>query len=69
LDKAIIERIPYEPREAEISETYDYIRDLIREEHRQPLRSIRDSLLELNEQIGIIACFGKTKFMIRGVRR
>jgi GxxExxY protein len=53
LDKAIIERVPYEPRKAEIIENYDYIRDLIREEHRQPLRSIRDSLLHLNEEIGI----------------
>ncbi len=53
MDKAIIERVPYEPREAEIEENYDYIRDQIGDEHRPVLRAVRESLLEINQQIGI----------------
>lgn len=53
MDKAIIQRIPYEPRQAEVVENYDYIRDVIREEHRRTLRGIRDSLLALNERVGV----------------
>jgi GxxExxY protein len=53
MDKAVIERVPYEPRKAEVIEDYDYIRSVLRDEHRPTLRSIRDSLLELNERIGI----------------
>ena len=53
MDKAIIERVPYEPREAEIEEDYDFIRDLIRDEHRPILRAVRESLLQINQQVGI----------------
>jgi len=53
MDKAIIERIPYNPHSAEVIENYDFIRDTIGEKHRQTLRAIRQSLLELNEQIGM----------------
>jgi GxxExxY protein len=53
LDKAIVERVPYSPRCAEVAEDYEYIHHVIREEHRSPLQTIRDALLALNEQIGI----------------
>jgi GxxExxY protein len=53
MDKAIIERVPCEPKEAEIEENYDYIRDQICDEHRPILRAVREALLEINQQIGI----------------
>ena len=53
MDKAIIERIPYQPRQAEVIEDYDSIRDDISDQHRQTLKMIREGLLEINEQIGI----------------
>ena len=53
MDKAIIERVPYKPKEGETDEDYDYIRDIIHDHHRDALRRIRESLLEINTAIGI----------------
>ncbi|MBC8872881.1 MAG: GxxExxY protein [Planctomycetes bacterium] len=53
MDKAIIERVPCEPRECETEEDYDYIRDQICDEHRPILQAVRKSLLEINQRIGI----------------
>lgn len=53
MDRAIIERVPYEPREAEVDEDYDYIRDLIQDRHRPTLQNIRESLLEIIKRVGI----------------
>ncbi|MBI2478177.1 MAG: GxxExxY protein, partial [Planctomycetia bacterium] len=53
MERAIIERVPYEPREAEIDEDYDYIRDIIQDRHRRTLQGIRDSLLEITSSVGV----------------
>ncbi len=53
MDKAIIERVPFESRIADVFEDYDYIPDNIGIEHRETLRRIRESLHEINSQIGI----------------
>jgi GxxExxY protein len=52
MERAIIERVPYEPREAEVDEDYAYIRDIIQDRHRPTLRTIRDSLLEITSSVG-----------------
>ena len=53
MDKAIIERVPFEPRIAEVIEDYGHINNTIRDEHRDVLRRICESLHEINTQIGI----------------
>jgi GxxExxY protein len=53
MERAIIERVPYEPREPELEENYDYIRDIIQDRHRMTLRSVRESLLEIIKSVGI----------------
>lgn len=53
MDSAIIERVPYNSRVAEVEEDYDSIHTVIRDRHRDTLRRIRESLLEINFQVGI----------------
>jgi GxxExxY protein len=54
MDKAIIERVPYDPPAAAVvDENYDYIRPLIRDADRPVLRAIREGLLEINRAIGL----------------
>ena len=53
LDKAVTQRVPRLPFEASLDENYDHITDLIREEHKPTLRTIRDSLLEIYQSVSL----------------
>lgn len=53
LSKAIIERLPYQPRRAEPEEDCDHIRDRLMPDVRDALRKTRDSLLAVYEQYGL----------------
>ncbi len=53
MEKAIIQRVVYEPRHPPVEEDYDYIRDRIQPNHKPLLRTIRDSLVHLNDEIGL----------------
>ncbi len=53
LPKVAIERFPYTEKEYEVIEAYDYIKDLITPDIRQPLRAVRNILLNIVETHGI----------------
>lgn len=53
MDKAIIERVPYDPREVSLEENYDHISDLLQSKHKTVLDTIRDGVLELHLVFGV----------------
>jgi GxxExxY protein len=53
LHKAITHRVPRLPFEAALKENYDHIADLLRDEHKPTLRSIRDGLLCIYQMVGL----------------
>lgn len=53
LNKAVIERLPYDPRSSELEENFDHITDVVCDRHRPVLRAIRDGLLRINREIGL----------------
>jgi GxxExxY protein len=53
LDRAIIERVPYEPRHAQAEEEYDHIAELISSEQHSVWQTIREALLVINAEIGL----------------
>ncbi len=53
MDSANIERIPFQPPEAAVEEDYDHIADFIPESLKPVLRSIREGLLRLHQDVGL----------------
>ena len=53
MDRAVIERVPYDPREALLDEDYDYISDMIQPKHKMVLLAIREGILELLQVFGV----------------
>lgn len=53
MDRAIIERVPYDPRDAPVDEDYEHIPAYIQSKHKTLLRAIRDGVLELHRVFGV----------------
>jgi GxxExxY protein len=53
MNKAVIERVPDDPRTAEPDEHYEHITDVIRDGHRPVLQAIRTGLLTINRVLGL----------------
>jgi GxxExxY protein len=51
--QAVIERVPYHPRQVAPTEDYEYIKPLLTPSAREELRTVRDSLLAIHHEFGI----------------
>lgn len=53
MDRAIIERVPYDPRDVPLDEDYDHITKLIQPKHEPVLQTIREGVVELHRVFGV----------------
>jgi GxxExxY protein len=53
MDRAIIERVPYDHRDVPIEEDYEHIAKLIQPHHKPVLHTLREGILELHRAIGV----------------
>jgi GxxExxY protein len=51
--RAVIERVPYHPRQVAITEEYGFIKPFLTPSTREDLRVVRDSLLAVHREFGV----------------